>query len=187
MSYEVEIKFPVSEFPSLEQLFDGKPPQIGAPQLQVDTYYAHPARDFARTDEALRIRHIGDENRLTYKGPKVDAATKTRREIELSLPAGEHGANQMAELLEALGFRAAATVSKHRRRATFDWQGHRVEAAFDEVEGLGRFVELETSADDDRSLDAARRCLMSLAEASALAHSERRSYLELLLAAHGMV
>ena len=32
---------------------------------QVDTYYAHPARDFAVTDEALRIRRVGAANFIT--------------------------------------------------------------------------------------------------------------------------
>ena len=44
-----------------------------------------PCRDFAQTDEALRIRTVGDTSFVTYKGPKLDATTKTRRELELPL------------------------------------------------------------------------------------------------------
>ena len=62
-----------------DRLTDTRP---GEPAEQVDTYFSHPARDFAATDEALRIRSIDQENFVTYKGPKLDATTKTRREID---------------------------------------------------------------------------------------------------------
>ena len=39
--------------------------QWNAALEQVDRYSAHPARDFAETDEALRLRRVGDENRVT--------------------------------------------------------------------------------------------------------------------------
>ena len=52
------------------------------PAEQVDRYFAHPCRDFARTDEALRLRRDGDDVAITWKGPRIDAATKTRRESE---------------------------------------------------------------------------------------------------------
>ena len=71
-------------------------------------------------------------------------------------------------------------VRKHRRTFDLAWQGYEVEAALDEVAGLGHFVELEISA-DEQTLDAARAALASLATRLALGGSERRSYLELLL------
>ena len=69
-----------------------------------DRYFAHPSRDFARTDEALRLRRIGEFNFITYKGPKLDATTKTRREIEIGLADGQQAATDAAELLAAIGF-----------------------------------------------------------------------------------
>jgi adenylate cyclase, class 2 len=50
------------------------------------------------------------------------------------------------------------------------------------VDGVGTFVELELSA-DERTLDAARSCILSLARQLELSGAERRSYLELLLSA----
>src|SRR5207248_1410561 len=82
------------------------------PIHQVDHYFNHPARDFGRTDEALRLRRVGEQNFITYKGPKIDAATKTRRELELPLPSGSDVGGRFSELLLTLGFVPVGTVSK---------------------------------------------------------------------------
>ena len=84
--YEVECKYPVDDLPRVEIALARMGAKIGAPVRQTDKYFAHPSRDFAATDEALRIRVSGEENYITYKGPKVDATTKTRREIDFLLP-----------------------------------------------------------------------------------------------------
>ncbi len=180
MKYEVEMKFPAADLAVLEGRLSGLGAAISAPQPEVDVYFAHPARNFAQTDEALRLRRKGGSFFITYKGPKIDAATKTRREIELPLAADETGFQAWFGLLEALGFAAVGEVRKSRRKAKIDWQGRTVEASLDEVERLGTFVELELIAEAD-GLDAARVCIASLAERLGLAGSERRSYLELLM------
>ena len=181
MSYEVEMKFPAGDRATLESRLAELGATIGAPQSEVDVYFAHPARDFAKTDEALRIRRKGSLNFITYKGPKIDATTKTRREIDLPLPPGEQAAQQWTDLIEALGFAPVGEVRKLRRKAHVDWQGRSVEISLDEVGGLGVFVELELIAEAD-GLDVARSSIVSLAEALGLKGSERRSYLELLRA-----
>jgi adenylate cyclase class 2 len=180
MRYEVEMKFPVADSAALEARLAGLGAEIAAAQSEVDVYFAHPARDFARTDEALRLRRKGPANFLTYKGPKIDAATKTRREIDLPLPSGEETAAAWTELLEALGFSVVGTVVKSRRKAHIAWQGRDVEASLDTVEGLGPFIELELIA-ETAGVEAATRCITSLAEAIGLERSERRSYLELVM------
>ncbi len=85
MSYEVERKF---RLPA-SQAFTEQVTRLGGtfsePVVQIDRYFAHPSRDFAATDEALRIRTSGECSWLTYKGPKIDSTTKTRREIDISL------------------------------------------------------------------------------------------------------
>jgi adenylate cyclase, class 2 len=179
MNYEVEMKFPVDEMASLESRLVELGATISAAQTEVDVYFAHPARDLARTDEALRIRRKGSQNFITYKGPKIDATTKTRREIDLPLPPGEQSAAAWTGLLDALGFTIAGEVRKSRRKAQIDWQGRPIEASLDEVEGLGQFAELELVVAAD-GVDSARAGIASLAEVLGLHGSERRSYLELL-------
>jgi adenylate cyclase class 2 len=181
MAFEVEQKFPLDDATAVLARL-GELGAVSAGECrQVDRYFNHPARDFATTDEALRIRSVGEDNFVTYKGPKRDATTKTRREIELPLAPGAAAAQEFAELLEVLGFHPVASVHKQRRTFRFGWQGRKFELALDDVDSVGRFVELETIA-DQAEVAAAQACLHSLAARLDLSQSERRSYLELLLA-----
>jgi len=177
---EVERKFRVTDAAPLRRRLEKLDAVWGQPQRQVDRYFAHPSRDFARTDEALRIRSAGDANQLTYKGPKLDATSKTRREIELALAGGPAGAEACAALLAALGFRRVADVNKLRATAMLDFRGRRFSVSIDEVDHLGTFIELETLA-DETTWPAARHDLDQLAAELELNEGERRSYLELLL------
>ncbi len=178
--YEVEMKFPVTDVAAFEARLGHLGATIAAPQAEVDTYFSHPARDFRQTDEALRIRRKGESNFLTYKGPKIDQTTKTRREIELPLPPGQKTPEAWTKLLFALGFAVVGQVRKSRRRAQIAWHDHRVEGTLDEVEGLGPFVELELVVEEQKVGDA-RAAITLLAETLGLVESERRSYLELLI------
>jgi adenylate cyclase, class 2 len=180
MPLEVEQKFPVDGFRAIEDALAELGSAIGELRHEADVYYAHPARDFARTDEALRIRRRGEAAYITYKGPKLDAATKTRREIELPLE-GDPGGKAWHELLEALGFRPVAEVRKQRRKAYVDWADRRIEVSLDDVQEVGTFVELELMAEPDQ-VEPAKAAIAALAARLGLAASERRSYLELLLA-----
>jgi adenylate cyclase class 2 len=180
MKLEVEMKFPVADMGALEARLAALGATVSEPQAEVDLYFAHPARDFAKTDEALRVRRKGRSNVLTYKGPKIDATTKTRREVELPLQPDEESAAAWVGLLQTLDFTPVAEVRKSRRKATVAWQGRRVEASLDEVDRLGTFAELELVVEEN-DLEPAKACIVSLAEALGLRGSERRSYLEMLL------
>jgi adenylate cyclase class 2 len=180
MHLEVEQKHRVDDLAELKRLLVERGVSIAAPIAQSDQYFAHPARDFSQTDEALRIRTVGDRSYVTYKGPKLDATTKTRRELELPLAPGDADGSQFAELLAALGFSPVATVRKTREQFVWPHDGHEVDGALDTVDGVGTFVELELSA-EDASLDAARRVIAAVAAELKLGPSERRSYLEMLL------
>jgi len=185
MLYEVENKFPVDDLESMAERLGALGARFGAAVEQVDHYLAHPARDFAQTDEALRIRRVGDTNLVTYKGPKIDRATKTRHELELPLGAGAALTPQYVQLLQALGFRSVAEVRKRRRCARFSWRQWHVEATLDEVAELGLFMELEIQADAAALADA-QASLVALAAELGLAVVERRSYLEMLLEARNL-
>jgi adenylate cyclase class 2 len=184
MHIEVEQKFRARHSPTLLTRLERLGAVFEEPIMQVDRYFAHPARDFARTDEALRIRRVGERNFVTYKGPKLDATTKTRRELELPLTAGTQAAEEFVELLEALGFSSVREVRKTRRAAHVLWQRGDVEVALDDVDRLGQFVELEIVTNSENPT-AARELVASLAAELGLETVERRSYLELLLTAEG--
>jgi len=180
MKYEVEQKFPVADVAALKARLVALEATVSGRRGEIDRYYAHPARDFAVTDEALRIRRTDRANYITYKGPKVDTTTKTRREIELPLGPHEGDVAAWEGLLEALGFTPVAEVAKRRRKAIVPWQGRRIEASLDDVVELGTFVELEIVT-EEADVESAKAAIASLAEHLELSGSERKSYLELLL------
>jgi adenylate cyclase class 2 len=178
---EVEMKFPVADFGSVERRLAEWHAVADPPRTDVDQYFNAPDRDFAKTDEAFRLRRIGAANLITYKGPKRDAQTKTRTEIEVPLADGDKAAEDFTRLAVCLGYRPVAKVQKQRRVYHIERGGFPLEFCLDEVTGLGRFVEVEILASEN-ALEKARAVLMQTAAEMGLGASERRSYLELLLA-----
>ncbi len=177
---EIEVKYPDADFGDLERRLAAWGAAEGEPCDQADLYFNAPDRDFARTDEALRLRRVGEANRVTYKGPKRDARTKTRAEIEVGLDSGAAAAADFARLLTHLGYRPVTVVRKRRRTFHLERDGFPIEVALDEVEGLGRFAELEIQAPEE-CLAAARAALLTAAGELGLKDQERRAYLQLLL------
>ena len=144
---------------------------------QVDLYFNHPSRDFRETDEALRIRI--DEFKgikkyfLTYKGPKLDEKSKTREEVEVEV----EDAQKMAKLLDKLGFRKTLEIVK--RRWVFKHGEYML--FFDEVEGLGTFIEVETTVENLNEFPLKRDEMIDFLKEIGVNKLERRSYLELAL------
>ena len=184
--YEVEVKVETAHDPVRERLEDLGAEPLGTVR-QRDTYYDHPSRDFAETDEALRLRRESEGDgtgtdhsdssttaTLTYKGPLVDGDSKTREEVET----GIEGPDAADAVLRAVGFEPAAVVEKERER--FDIDGYLV--ALDSVAGLGEFVEVEAGGDADE-VDALRDGAFDLCRRMGLDPDEsiRTSYLALLL------
>jgi len=177
--YEVEVKVPADHDVVRARLEDVDAEFEGRVE-QADTYFDAPHRDFATTDEALRVRRetVGGETsaRITYKGPLVDAESKTRAEIETGVDNGEDA----TAIFEQLGFEAAATVEKTRERYAYE----EYTVVLDDVTGLGEYVEVETeSIEDDGALEEARAGAFDLIRLLELDPDDqiRRSYLGLLL------
>jgi adenylate cyclase class 2 len=177
MSFEVEMKFRVVSPTDMREALERGGCVWGGVVEQEDHYLAHPARDFRLSDEALRIRRCDAALHVTYKGPRLDKRTKTRHEIEL--PIGGSLA-EVTALFEQLGFRAVRSVVKRRTPGEITWGGHAVHVAWDDVVGLGTFLELELLAAAD-ALEQAQECVLGLAAALNLTESEPRSYLQMLI------
>lgn len=131
-----------------------------------DMYFNSPWRDFSKTDEALRVRKVNEKYFLAYKGPKFDSETKAREELEFEVDP------KIMFILERLGFRKVASVTKRRR--LFSFRGLRV--CLDYVDGLGEFIEVES---DDLS---AKQRIFDFLESLGIKKEDtiRKSYLELL-------
>jgi adenylate cyclase class 2 len=178
---EIEMKFPVTDLQKIGSKLASWGYVPDPSQRESDHYFNAPDRNFARTDEALRLRRIGRRNRVTYKGPRLSGPEKSRVEIEVELAEGDTPANDFDQLLQNLGYRLTAVVRKQRTIYHLERKGFTLEVCLDDVDGVGRFVELEILAPAEQ-LDAARTVLAELASELELTDSERRSYLEMLLA-----
>jgi len=147
---------------------------LGATLLAVenhhDLYFNSPQRDFKESDEALRIRIKEEGARLTYKGPKLDQTTKSRLEWTVLID----DPLQMEQILSSLGFVLSAQVRKRRAKYSYD----KAVLAIDEVEGLGRFVEVEAKGEGD--YEEQKQKVLSILSRLGLHESIRSSYLELL-------
>ena len=188
--YEVELKVRAEHDPVRERLAALGASHIGR-VTQVDTYYNAPDRDFAVTDEALRVRREtdhgearttgdGDAGRvlLTYKGPLVDDNSKTREEAETRVGNGK----AVRDILAGLGYDAAAAVRKERDRyALSDCR-----VTLDRVAELGEFVEVEYhDAVSESGIDGARAAVRNRLDELGLDPEAgiQTSYLGLVLAA----
>jgi len=185
MVYEVELKFPLEDPASTKSQLEALGALYQETIPQRDQYFNHPSRDFAQTDEAVRIRSVGDHNRVTYKGPILDSETKTRQEIEIPFAEGKPAQNSFAEMLTKLGFRPVFEVCKTRQIFKLHWEDRELELALDEVDQLGNFLEIEAIADEE-TREAARDSILRLAAHLGFGKSERRSYLRLLLEKLGL-
>src|SRR6056297_1849767 len=199
--YEVEVKVPAAHG-TVRAALDGAGAERLGTVAQSDTYYDAPHRDFAATDEAFRIRTVasaveaferGDdlgadvdavlsgearadgETRVTYKGPLVEAESKTREEFETAVGNEE----EVAAILDGLGFEPVADVRKLRTK--FHLNGFTV--LLDAVEGVGDYVEIETEVDAEAEVEAAREDAYAVLRGLGLDPTEqiRTSYLGLRL------
>lgn len=172
---EVEVKARVNDPKRVERsiIALGASP-IGI-ELQADTYYNAPYRDFGKTDEALRIRVEDNKNFLTYKGPKMDTISKTRKEYEIEV----NDADCMGNILTSLGFAPVATIVKRRKKYRL---GDFI-ISIDEVRNLGDFIEAEVSIRDSKSHEEKVESIFRLFEKLGINRDEsiRKSYLEMIL------
>lgn len=182
---EVEMKFRVVDPHALEERLQGMGLRFEPEVEERDKFYQHPCRDFGKTDEGLRLRlrKFGDgtvESFLTYKGPKLDPTTKTRREIEIPVdPEAPWPA-----LLESLGFREAGTVHKFRRRSELQYEGRLFDVLLDRLPALpDAYAEIETLVDEDAPGEPSRSrtLLLACAQTLSLTESVRTSYFALIL------
>ena len=194
MGFEVELKFRVADPAELTARLQDRAGAGEGPVDHEDIYFAHPARDFAQTGEAFRIRSEGDQNRITYKGSKQPGPAKTREEIEVDFASGATTRDDLRQVLERLGFTAVATVRKRRTSYHLDVHGRAMTVVVDQAEGLGDFAEglgdfaeVETLVATDGDLATAQGAVVALAHELGLDEVEPRSYLRMLLEQEGRV
>jgi len=174
---EIEVKERIDDFDDMGGRLDELGAEFQGMESHVDIYFNHPRKDFRRTDEALRVRKTDGRCFLVYKGPKIgDANTKTREEIEIGIDGDL--CKDLVEILDRLDFRRAAVVRKDR----WVYKTRNLEICLDDVEGLGKFIEVETLK--EMSMNAEE--IFDFMEKLGVSRDEfiTESYLELLM--HGV-
>jgi|JI9StandDraft_2_1071091.scaffolds.fasta_scaffold70329_3 adenylate cyclase class 2 len=175
---EVEQKFRLNDVGALEKRLMESGASFVSNQEEVDTYLRHPSRDFSQTDEALRIRQIGDWSVITYKGPRKKGPVKVRKEIEI--PIVQKTLPMWLDVWSSLGFEEVAQVRKNRRAFKLEYKQRRFTITLDHVKDVGDFAEVELVVFDQAQADLAAEAIQDVAALLELHDLERRSYLSLV-------
>ncbi len=170
---EIEIKVKVSHTDEIKNRILAIGGKHSETVVEEDLYYNAPHRDFAETDEALRVRSAGEKTILTYKGPKNTLmGSKIREECNVLLD----NAGTFDTILKNLGFRPVAHVRKLREYYTYQ----DFSIALDNVDHLGEFVEIELITENNAEY-AAKRVDELAEKLGVVGERISISYLELLL------
>lgn len=181
---EVEVKLKVNSLEEIAQLLTEKGCRRESFVRETDWYFTGEQRDFWQRDEALRVRKIVDLESglatavLTFKGPKLDAVSMTRRELETKV----EDAVVAKQILESIGFRAVVPVEKERQVYTY-LEKNGVSICLDHVKDLGDFMEVEILVESEAERESALCEIAAILDelGYAMRDTTRRSYLSQLL------
>lgn len=177
---EVELKVSVND---REQLND-KLLKLGFVKgdrvKETDTYFDNQVNQIKDSDSALRIRSRENlttnlsEHFMTYKGPKMDGVSMTRKEVEMQIDDEKVG----KDIVVSLGYVKMYPVVKIRHY----YSQNQITACLDQVEGLGDFLELEIIVSQEDEKQEALDMLVSLLRELGYSSKEtiRKSYLSML-------
>ncbi|WP_292467841.1 class IV adenylate cyclase [Methanolobus sp.] len=168
---EIEVKAR-ADHEQVKELLTNMGAEVIGVQRHCDTYFNAPHRDFAKTDEALRIRSVDGRSVMTYKGKKLDSVSKTREEFET-----EVDSSNARSILFALGFYESGVVRK--KREIFKYENMTI--CLDKVGTFGEFIEVEITAESD--VETHSKTIFSFLEKLGISENDsiRTSYLEIVL------
>lgn len=149
---EVEIKLPVKKKVQLENDLIALGFAKGKLVKESDIYFNSENYDLRERDSALRIRTCEDAKNesivttITYKGPKLDTVSMTRKEVETEVS----DAKAFLEIFKGMGYYPLLPLRKSRQY----YHREDMTACVDNVEHLGDFLELEVlvSKEEEREL-----------------------------------
>ncbi len=172
---EIEVKARVDDARKMERAIIAMGATPVGIENQADTYYNSQYNDFGKTDEALRIRVQDGRYFLTYKGPKMDMVSKTRKEFQVDI----NDADGMGKILTSLGFFPVATVTKKRKNFRL---GDFI-IALDDVRNLGTFMEIEIPIKDSGKYEEKVVLIFKFIEKIGISRESTicSSYLEMVL------
>ncbi|MBT8507290.1 hypothetical protein AZH53_02450 [Methanomicrobiaceae archaeon CYW5] len=172
---EVEVKVRIDHPEGISQKLKEAGGVLLGSSRQDDTYLNAPHRDYARTDEALRIRSTPNGAEITYKGPKLEGMGAKARE-EMNIPIDDPAL--FIRLFSALGFTPTAQVEKVRE----EWSYKGTKVSLDRVAGLGTYAEIEVITGKGDCDNALKKIDLVKKDLNITGEHIPESYLELLLA-----
>ena len=116
--------------------------------VEEDTYFSDKEETFIKDRVCLRTRLTNESNlELTFKAASSEITELFgKREVNLSLNKEDY--EDTIFMLVALGFKKYVSFKKHRITYSKVIRGLEHNIMLDEIEGIGKFVELEIIADD---------------------------------------
>lgn len=177
---EVEVKLPISDKERVEQGLKSIGFILGKLLKESDIYYNSAVYDLKKKDMALRIRSCEDmisgktKTVITYKGPKLDDISMTRKELETKV----EDAEVLQEILSGIGFQPVCPVIKLRQY----YHMNNMTACVDQVEKLGDFLELELIVEVEEERKSALIQIENILKTLGhdLSETTRTSYLSML-------
>ena len=157
---EVELKIFVKNITKLEEKILQKGFTKGNSMKESDYYLDDESGSIRNNDQALRVRCSQDlnsgvvTNTITYKGPKLDTISMTRKELEMHTDHLETG----IEIFSSLGYKKIYPVIKRREY----FHKNNISACIDQVEHLGNFFELEIIVENESEKNEALEQLLNL-------------------------
>jgi len=142
---EIEVKAKVSDRESVEIELTKIGVALGEPIIQKDIVFAEDLDSFHKFiphSKFMRIRTENGKNLLTFKKSEQSELSSLEFETEVS------NAIETINIIKQLGFQEAVRVSKIRRKARYK----DFEICFDEVEGLGSYIEVEKIQGDSADI-----------------------------------
>lgn len=143
LNHEVEIKFRIADIGALTAKLKSAGFHLVTPRThEMNTIYDMPGDQLRARGALLRLREYGDKWTLTFKDKGVtESRHKSRPEMETQVQNGQ----AMAQILEALGFRARFSYEKFRSE-WIDKHGHVVVdetpvGNFGEIEGAPEWID----------------------------------------------
>ena len=147
---EIEIKFKLLNKEEVRDFLDKNGESTSKNVTQKDTYFIPAHRDFLEPEfpyEWLRLRETNKGAYITYKHFYPENVEKTDYCDEFETRV--ENAESIKKIFGSLNMKEAVVVSKSRDT----WIFEDVEIAIDDVEGLGSYIELETTLPYDNPVD----------------------------------
>ncbi|MFA6099545.1 MAG: class IV adenylate cyclase [Patescibacteria group bacterium] len=139
--HEIEVKVRLKDLQTIIDKLMAIDCHLSEPVTQKDRVFLKAGSDYvkARGKEIfLRIREQAGKSIFTLKKAKTNELDCLEKELVID------NANEMAEILELLGYNQIMVINKTRRKGKCTG----FNLCLDEVEGLGSFLEVEVIADE---------------------------------------